>query len=554
MMLSQFPCLLDAQSIVNSKHNLSASGSGSVRASSESEICIFCHTPHNSRPSSPLWNKEDRGLTYILYNSSTIQAMPGQPDGSSILCLSCHDGTTALGNVLSRPMDIDFTGGVTIMPDGTTRLSTDLSDDHPISFDFTTGMAAADGQLKDPSAIISPVALESGKVQCTSCHDPHRNVSSKFLVVTNQFSELCFSCHDRNYWGASSHNTSSATWNNVLPDPWFHTDYTTVTENACENCHNPHNAGNPFRLMNYLAEESNCLNCHNGNVASTNIQAQLGKMYLHNVYNYDTDHHDANEDALVTNMHVECEDCHNPHAVNNNTAAAPAANGFLSGVQGIDQNGNPVDPIMYEYELCYRCHAYSPVKPASPTLRDIEQNNVLLEFDPVNPSHHAVEGPGVNPDVPSLIPPLTESSIIYCSDCHASDGTSSPAGPHGSSYSQILKYNYIRTDYTTESPGSYELCYSCHNRNSILNDESFDLHNKHISEYRSPCNACHDPHGISSTQGNSTNHSHLINWDLGIVSPANNGMFRYESTGTFSGRCYLNCHGKNHPGWYYPQL
>jgi hypothetical protein len=43
-----------AQSIIHTQHNLSVTGTGEVRALSESEICIFCHTPHNSLPSSPL--------------------------------------------------------------------------------------------------------------------------------------------------------------------------------------------------------------------------------------------------------------------------------------------------------------------------------------------------------------------------------------------------------------------------------------------------------------------------------------------------------------------
>jgi len=45
-----FSSAMDAQSIVNSKHNLSVSGPGTVKASAEPEICIFCHTPHNSSP------------------------------------------------------------------------------------------------------------------------------------------------------------------------------------------------------------------------------------------------------------------------------------------------------------------------------------------------------------------------------------------------------------------------------------------------------------------------------------------------------------------------
>jgi predicted CXXCH cytochrome family protein len=426
-------------------------------------------------------------------------------------------------------------------------MSTDLADDHPISFDYTSGLAAADGQLKDPSAIIPPVALHNGRMQCTSCHDPHRNLTNDFLLLSNQNSELCFSCHNRQFWSFSSHSTSTATWNGNGRDPWPHTDYQTVAENACESCHNPHNAGNSQRLLNELPEEDNCLSCHNGNVASTNILSQLAKPYLHNVYGYNLEH-DAAEDPLVLSMHVECEDCHNPHAVSNAPALAPSASGMLSGVSGVDLSGNPVDPIQYAYELCYRCHADSPSKPSSLTSRQLEQNNVRLEFDQANPSHHAVNSAGANPNVPSLIAPLTESSIIYCTDCHSSDGSGSPAGPHGSIYPAQLKYQYLTADNTMESASAYELCYSCHSRASILNDESFGSHDEHIRDIRTPCNACHDPHGISHTQGNSTNNAHLINFDRSIVSPANNGLLYFENLGVFSGRCYLNCHGQNHMG------
>lgn len=542
-----------SQSVVNSVHNLSASGPGSVIASTESEVCIFCHTPHNSKPESPLWNRNDPGIVYTLYNSSTAQASPGQPDGASILCLSCHDGTIALGNVLNRITNIDFTGGITFMPPGNKNLSTDLSDDHPISFIYNSALAAGDGQLKDPSAITMPVSLENNKVQCTSCHDPHRNIYSDFLLVTTQFSELCFRCHDRNYWGGSSHNTSGATWNGSGTDPWPRTNYTTVSENACENCHNPHNAEGEWRLMNYFAEESNCLVCHNGNVASTNIELQITKQYAHKVYDYSQYNleHNPTEDALVSIQHVECEDCHNPHATKNNPATAPYANGFIEGLKGIDQGGNPVNPLQFEYELCFRCHADSPTKPASTITRQIEQNNVRLEFALNNPSYHPVEGPGKNSNVPSLISPYTESSVIYCTDCHASNGVNVPAGPHGSIFPTILKYRYTTADNTTESYSNYELCYRCHDRNSILGDDSFDDHKKHIEEEDTPCNACHDSHGISNLQGNSTNNANLINFDLSIVSPANNGLFRYEDTGNFSGRCFLRCHNQNHPGWGY---
>jgi hypothetical protein len=60
------------------------------------------------------------------------------------------------------------------------------------------------------------------------------------------------------------------------------------------------------------------------------------------------------------------------------------------------------------------------------------------------------------------------------------------------------------------------------------------------------CNTCHDAHGISLTQGNSVNNSKLINFNTQVVSPNSSGILRYESAGTFSGRCYLRCHGQDH--------
>src|SRR3954470_10617199 len=69
-------------SIVHSPHNLSAAGSGTVRATSESEICIFCHTPHHAAPVQPLWNRALPTTSYKTYTSNSLKALPGQPTGS----------------------------------------------------------------------------------------------------------------------------------------------------------------------------------------------------------------------------------------------------------------------------------------------------------------------------------------------------------------------------------------------------------------------------------------------------------------------------------------
>lgn len=531
--------------IANTKHNLSTSGSGTYKASTESEICIYCHTPH-AAAKTPLWNRSDPGTNYTLYSSSTLNANVSQPDGSSLMCLSCHDGSIALGSVKSRSSNIAFSSNYIT---GATNLGSSLDNDHPVSFVYNTDISNADADIKSPSQIDGATKLDNNnKMQCTSCHDPHYTSNIKFLVERDEYSTLCYSCHQKSYWSNSTHKTSTRTWNNSGTNPW-HTSYTTVERNACANCHTSHNAGGSKRLLNSSSEENNCLYCHNGNVATTNINSQLSKTYKHNVAGY-TGTHDPVENNIVSTMHSECVDCHNPHASNSSTASAPNVNGSLLGVRGIDTDGNTVNPSSYEYQICYRCHTTSSGRPASRTTRQISQNNVALEFDTGNPSFHPIEGARNNTQVPSLLTGYSSTSVIYCSTCHASDGTSSPKGPHGSTIQALLKSAYSTSDPQTYSAtNSYLLCFSCHSRTSIMNDASF-IHNLHVNDENTPCNTCHDPHGINSAQGNSTNNKALINFNTSVVS-ARNGVLRYQSTGQYRGNCTLICHGESHNGYSY---
>jgi predicted CXXCH cytochrome family protein len=389
-----FLCASPVQAgIANTKHNLSASGPGTVKAATETQICVFCHAPHNSAPSAPLWNRQTPGSNYTPYTSSTARASAGQPTRSSLLCLSCHDGTIALGNVLSRAAPIPMAGGVSAMPSSSaSRLGTDLSGDHPISIAYTPTLAATRGELANPSTLTGAVRLDStGQMQCSACHDAHEDPYGKFLVMPNQASALCQVCHLKNYWSPSDHRLSTKTWNGVGPNPWPHTSGTTVAANACESCHRPHTAPGKKWLQNAATEEGNCYPCHNANVAVKNIQAEFtGKSSIHPVASY-TGVHDPAEPAVVQARHVECVDCHNPHASN---ASAGTLAGSLIGVRGVDINGIAVNPVTAEYPICFRCHADSTNKPAPQTTRQIAQTNTRLEFSTSNPSYHPVAGQG----------------------------------------------------------------------------------------------------------------------------------------------------------------
>ncbi len=258
--------------------------------------------------------------------------------------------------------------------------------------------------------------------------------------------------------------------------------------------------------------------------------------------------------------------CHNPHRMNSRKASPPYASGMLEGVSGVDRNGIEIASVTYEYEVCFNCHGEYSSPEYNFVPRVIVSNNKRLAFDPSNPSYHPVVGLAKSfnlPSIPSsLNPSLLASSLITCTDCHRDDEGGSK-GPHGSSFPPILGERYETADFTPESYQNYALCYRCHERKSILNDESFKKkigssatggggHSGHLAN-GAPCSACHDPHGIVD-DGASGSHTHLINFDMRIVQPKPGMRYPvFNDTGTFSGSCTLLCHGKLHDNESYPQ-
>ena len=528
--------------VAQSKHNLSISGSGALRANAVStdtaagEMCIFCHTPHSAGRTAALWNHSDSSTTYIPYGSSTTKAIIGQPTGASRLCLSCHDGTVALGMVRNRRTPIAMKSVAATMPRSRSNLGTDLSDDHPVSFQYTAALAAKQGDLQSPPRSGSVRLDANGEMQCTTCHDPHEDAYGKFLVMDNTGSALCLTCHNPEFWMQSAHGYSPKRWNGLGVNPWPHTSQKTVAANGCENCHSPHTAGGKQRLLNYAEEEQNCYPCHNGNVATKNIQAEFGKASVHPVINT-TGVHDPAELTLVsagTTRHVECADCHNPHAASaTGKTKAGAVSGALAGVRGVNVAGAKISQITYEYELCFRCHADTAKGPARVS-RQFPQLNTRLEFQDASGqnSFHPVVLTGRNPSVPSLRQPWTIASLMTCGDCHNNDGGTGaggtgPAGPHGSAYAPLLERPMSFADTAANSANS-ALCYKCHN----FGNAAWRDHTRHVGY--TACGTCHDPHGSPN--------AHLMNFDPSVVL----GARSYKSTGTGHGTCTLTCHGREH--------
>ncbi len=548
------------ESVVNSVHDLSVAGPGRLRAISEGEVCVFCHTPHNAAPQTPLWNRENPRRHYRIYESSTLDARVDQPSGPSKMCLSCHDGSLALGNVLSRPVAGPIVMTARTIPPGSADLSNDLSDDHPIGFRYDRALSNADGELRAPEVVSRDLPLgRHGEMHCTTCHDPHNNERGDFLRISDQMSLLCVSCHDRSGWRQASHATSGKRTPGRSVDPTERLKYATVAENGCLNCHKIHSAPERERLLRFHREEDGCLTCHDGSIARFNIASVIGRHSGHDV-RMRTGVHDPAETPFTMRRHVECTDCHNPHAAE--PSAIAAVRGSLGSrvrgpnlhVSGVTLSGRETPDATYLYEICFKCHGDGVARPRVRIARVATQTNTRLEFQVSNPSFHPVGGSRRNPDVVSLIPPLRVGSVITCADCHNNPdarafGGSGANGPHGSLFEPLLVRNYDTDDMTVESADSYALCYGCHDRDSILGSESFSRHQRHIVDIRAPCSVCHDAHGIYRGQGNATNHGSLINFDRSVVSPVDTPTGRrleYQDTGRLAGNCTLSCHGFPH--------
>lgn len=209
------------------------------------EICIFCHTPHNATPSTPLWGRKQTVTSSFGHYSSTTLRIHGagkalsdynEPNYSSRRCLSCHDGATALGAVLNGPeIAFDLGKNTISLSDSIIFNPNQGSNDatqhhHPISFKYNDSVRndinSAEGKTYKlptenrsggpPFYNFPEVKMDRyGYMQCATCHNPHQNMSGSdtttpFWALTdaraalpagggdgngNVYDSLCLSCH-----------------------------------------------------------------------------------------------------------------------------------------------------------------------------------------------------------------------------------------------------------------------------------------------------------------------------------------------------------------------
>jgi predicted CXXCH cytochrome family protein len=577
-------------------HDLSMSGTSRIKGQM-SAACLYCHVPHSGLGKGPLWGQTFSSALYSTYTSSTEQNAALQPElgQASSLCLSCHDGTVAVGQVIPYG-PITMTG---TMP----KMTTELESTHPFSLQLPIKDAAnlvaslaANGTTADPT---QSVKLIKGNVECTSCHDPHiQNMdkqSANFLVRANAKGAVCLACHETNPRTVNGHDNTLATWmvsvhatsgNMINPNAGLG-GYNTVAELACNSCHIPHDAGGAKGLLR-ASNETDCMSCHNGgsslSPAAPNVFAEFAKQGAH-PFSTPTGLHDANEDVLLNqNRHATCADCHNPHSANQVVtfplppSLRPSQN-LVSGISASD-GVTVLKPAGNQYENCLRCHGNSTGKTTNSsifgylptrTASSADPWNVIPEFSLTSTSSHPVFHDRTSPlPQPSLRANMLNQdgatlgramgTRILCTDCHNSDdnrefGGTGANGPHGSRWYHLLERRYefsqaaapggsITNLFPTPDlsvAGPYALCAKCHDPGQIMSNTSFSRHAEHINQGFS-CSVCHAAHGMGSVSANISG-ERMVNFDASVVAPNGTTPISYNRS---TNSCALVCHGQAH--------
>jgi predicted CXXCH cytochrome family protein len=580
-------------------HNLGP-GSKSPITGARPDFCSYCHAPHSGLKVG-LWNQKLTTQTYTMYTSDTERNRARQPrlGSDSNECLSCHDGTVAVGATVAY-------GQVTTRGSMNTWdvFGSNLQSSHPFSLRLPSkdnvdlvATLAASGKTADTTGAVK---LIKGSVECTSCHNPHVQakdlVSLNFLAKDSSSGQLCLACHDPTRqvsghvnpladWATSAHALST---DKISPSANLGS-YATVASDACISCHTPHNAVGTARLLRGQNEQD-CIACHNGSNISpmapyANVFLEYAQPKVGHPFPTSSNPHDAAENTLLNNnRHATCVDCHSGHGaqVVGIFPPPPLIRISQKDIAGINASDgvSVLAPAINQYENCLRCHGTSSGKQVQPIfgyfpVRAVSAGdplNLVPQFATAATSSHPVMHiRSSSLPQPSLLANMLNldgisqgrpmGNQILCTDCHNSDdnrefGGAGSNGPHGSKWTHILerRYEFSQAALPGQSisnlfpnpdltvTGPYGLCGKCHDlSNQIVKNTSWNQHSSHINAGFS-CSTCHTAHGMGAPSGTISG-ERLINFDVNVV--ASNGGLPI-SFNRSANTCVLVCHQAAH--------
>lgn len=259
--------------ITATKHNLGTTGTAGNNhlTAGTGEICVFCHTPHGADTAAPapLWNKAlpaaSSFQTYATLGTTTLEAAQAQIGSVSLACLSCHDGTQAMDNMINAPGSGGYTPGGARLAGATwtgptvdpatgrlnanviTNIGTDLRNDHPISIQYCGGGIDATGV----TATVSTKAV-------TACND--KDFKDVQAVAINGSPVFWVDTTAAGGTTGRRDKTDMILYSRAAGD--FGSGSLVQPSVECASCHDPHTDTNPTFLRVSNTGSGVCLSCH----------------------------------------------------------------------------------------------------------------------------------------------------------------------------------------------------------------------------------------------------------------------------------------------------
>lgn len=205
-------------------------------------VCTFCHTPHRATQTKLLWNhKLSTNASFSWDATETIGGtlLPTNLKtwvGTSKLCLSCHDGSVAIGDVYwwnstapAAPLETDTmlmhaskvvgqngnlagTHPVGLPYGGATGSYNSISKGATVVDEWKTPAAAIAAGIrlfKETSGTITAAASSDTAnlgIECSSCHDPHNKMPGAAVkgerllrgaMTGSDAGYICLKCHSK---------------------------------------------------------------------------------------------------------------------------------------------------------------------------------------------------------------------------------------------------------------------------------------------------------------------------------------------------------------------
>jgi Doubled CXXCH motif (Paired_CXXCH_1) len=261
--------LVGGEGLSGSPHDFTPTGTGDLHdtVAGNEGLCTFCHTPHKAQTTLLLWNHSLSGSTFTWDVAATTAGttlptnLNSSYGGVSVKCLSCHDGTVAIGDIAWFKEQAWTAGGngpllnlniTSALGSQATSASLgaagefliangsgngNLAGNHPVGIPFPfTGVAntyngiisaqpasqlLSDWQANPLLSTVANIRLFSNSgnnfsainstytgtnvgIECSSCHDPHNKQSVDDLFLRGKITGsaqsdgyICEQCHKK---------------------------------------------------------------------------------------------------------------------------------------------------------------------------------------------------------------------------------------------------------------------------------------------------------------------------------------------------------------------